>query len=36
MTTGSIVFMLTICGIVWGGFIYCLIALSRQTDEDES
>ena len=34
MTTGNIVFMLVIFGIVWGGFIYCLVSLARQPDDD--
>lgn len=33
MTSDSILFMVIICGIVWGGFIYCLVLLSRQEDD---
>ena len=36
MTGGSIAFMLIICGVVWGGFIFCLFTLARQNDEEES
>lgn len=33
MTAGNILFMVLICGVVWGGFIYCLVKLSRQEDD---
>lgn len=33
MTTGSIVFMVLVLGIVWGGFAFCVVQLSRQKDE---
>ncbi len=34
MTTGDIVFMVLICGIVWGGFAYCLVQLASQRDDE--
>jgi len=33
MTTGSVIFMLLVLGIVWGGFAFCMIKLSRQEDD---
>ena len=34
MTTGSVVFMVVVMAIVWGGFAFCVVQLSRQKDED--
>ena len=34
MSIGNIIFMVIVLGIVWGGFAYCLVLLSKQTDED--
>ena len=34
MSSGSILFMVLICGVIWGGFIVCLIVLSRQSDDE--
>jgi hypothetical protein len=31
---GAILFMTIICGIVWGGFVYCLVLLARQPQDD--
>lgn len=33
MTIGNVVFMCLILGIVWGGFAYCIVQLSRQKDD---
>lgn len=32
MTFGSVVFMLCVLTLVWGGFVACLISLARQGD----
>jgi hypothetical protein len=34
MSPGAILFMTIICGIVWGGFVYCLVMLARQPEDD--
>lgn len=34
MTTGSVVFMIFVLALVWGGFVTCLILLARQKDEE--
>ncbi len=34
MTTGSLIFMVLILGIVWGGFAYCVVRLNKQGDGD--
>lgn len=33
MTSGQIVYMVLLCGFLWGGFVGCLIYLLRQGDE---
>jgi hypothetical protein len=33
MTSGSIVFMVLVLGIVWGGFAYCVVRLNKQGDD---
>lgn len=35
MTTGSIVFMVVVMAVVWGGFAYCLVKLAKQKGELE-
>lgn len=34
MTKGQIVYMVLLCGSLWGGFIACLVYLARQGDEE--
>ena len=33
MTTSSVVFMVVVLTVVWGGFAYCLVKLAGQKDE---
>ena len=33
MTTGSVVFMILVLSLVWGGFAFCLVKLAKQDDE---
>ncbi len=33
MSGSSLAFMVLICGVVWGGFVFCLARLSRQSDD---
>lgn len=35
MTPGSVVFMLFVLTVVWGGFVACLVALARQEDDSD-
>ena len=36
MSTPNLIYMLTILGLVWGGFGYCIYKLARQEEpEDE-
>ncbi len=35
MTPGSIVFMLFVLTLVWGGFVACLVTLARQGDDTD-
>jgi len=34
MTTGQIVYMSAVCGILWGGFTLCLVYLWRKDHQD--
>ena len=33
MTPASVIFMVLVLGVVWGGFAYCVVRLNKQGDE---
>jgi hypothetical protein len=33
VTTGSVIFMILVLALVWGGFAFCLVKLAKQEDE---
>lgn len=33
MTAGQVIYMLLLCGFLWGGFVASLVYLARQGDE---
>ena len=35
MSSGSVIYMVTILTLVWGGFAYCLFLLATGRDSDE-
>ena len=35
MSTGNVIYMVVILGLVWGGFAYCLFLLATNRDSGE-
>ncbi len=35
MTTGEVIYMLLLCGFLWGGFVVSLVYLAKQGDDGE-
>ena len=35
MSTASVLYMVVVLGLVWGGFAYCLFLLATGRDSDE-